>query len=142
MKYNPVIGPRNLYFEAVSRSEEGKEAKVISRNRESEKTVYYVAKYVPLELPNETSAIKTDVTNKTKENVSVCGNEICEANETFENCPEDCFVGPQPIEIENATNASYSEKPTGFFVLPTNKLIGIILSIVVAVALVVLWLKR
>ena len=142
LKYNPVIGPRNLYFEAVSRSEEGKETKVISRNRESEKTVYYVAKYVPPELPNETSIIKTNVTSKTKENVSVCGNEICEANETFENCPEDCFVGPQPIEIENATNVSYSEKPTGFFVLPTNKLIGIILSIVVAVALVVLWLKR
>ena len=141
LKYNPVIGPRNLYFEAVSRSEEGKEVKVISRNRESEKTVYYVAKYVPPELPNETSTIKTNV-NKIEENVSVCGNEICEANETFENCPEDCFVGPQPIEIENTTNVSYSEKPTGFFVLPTNKLIGIILSIVVAVALVVLWLKR
>ena len=140
MKYNPVIGPRNLYFEAVSRSEEGKEAKVISRNRESEKTVYYVAKYVPPELPNETSIIEVNATSKTE--VSVCGNEICETNETFENCPEDCFVGPQPIEIENATNASYSEKPTGFFVLPTNKLIGVILSIVVVLVLVVLWLKR
>lgn len=141
LKYNPVIGPRILYFEAVRKNEE-LESETISKNGKAEETVYYVAKYNPPELPNESNTIETYVTNKTEENVSVCGNGICEENETFEDCAEDCFVGPQPIENRDITNISHSEKATGFFVLSTNKLIGVILSIVVGIVLVVLWLEK
>jgi hypothetical protein len=79
---------------------------------------------------NETQ-VNISTINESYENKSIpslCGNKICEANETVENCPEDCFERTE-------------EKPkslTGYFLLRDDRVIGGIIGtfIIIAVYLI------
>ncbi len=78
--------------------------------------------------------------------IPICGNGICETNETCSNCPEDCSC-PSGYSCENGTCtlAQTGAEITGFSIFPIPYGVGISVLAVLTfliVILLLLWIKK